>query len=237
MLENEINKQALYSLREFVDFVNQINDKAKHEPASVLLDELISYIQYESYLYEHYDEKMAANKWQNTLEFINWLKSKGTSISDIDADGIEFGNQDGLSNSKPKNLLELTQMISLMTLLEGKNDSSNHGVQLSTLHAAKGLEFGHVYLLGVEEGILPFNNGDDKQSDIEEERRLMYVGVTRAKRSLHISWCKQRRRNGEKISIQPSRFLEEMSLSTQSSNEKSKVDPKAYLEMMKTMFD
>ncbi len=235
MLETEINKQALYSLREFVNFVNEINEKAKHEPASLLLDEMLKYINYEAYLYEHYDEKIAANKWENTTEFINWLKSKGSSEASIDADGVEFGSQDGLS-AKPKNLLELTQMIALMTILEGKNDNKNHGVQLSTLHASKGLEFGHVYLLGAEEGILPFNNGEDKSSDIEEERRLMYVGVTRAKRSLHISWCKQRRKNGEKISIEPSRFLQEMNLNT-NIDKKAKVNPLSYLEMMKAMLN
>ncbi len=240
MLEQSVTAQALHNLRDFVEFINQLNNEAKNQPANILLDQMMKYIQYENYLYEHYDEKMASNKWDSVTEFVNWLKQKGTHSNNIDSGNQAFDTQDGLnlSNMHSKNLFELTQMISLMSVLEGQNNKESNAIQLSTLHAAKGLEFGHVYLIGAEEGILPFSNSEGKQSDIEEERRLMYVGVTRAKRSLHISWCKQRKKNGEKINIEVSRFLKEMNLviSEAESKAKNSISPSLCLEMIKSLF-
>ena len=82
-------------------------------------------------------------------------------------------------------------------------------VRLSTLHAAKGLEFPHVFLVGLEEGILPHRESI-ALGNVEEERRLMYVGITRAQRSLHLSYCRRRKRAGEWNECQPSRFLKEL---------------------------
>jgi ATP-dependent DNA helicase Rep len=100
-------------------------------------------------------------------------------------------------------------MVALMSMLEGREDGEPDAVKLSTLHAAKGLEFGHVFLIGVEEGILPHRESVDNDK-IEEERRLMYVGITRAQKSLNISWCKKRKRAGETEICEPSRFIEEL---------------------------
>jgi ATP-dependent DNA helicase Rep len=107
-------------------------------------------------------------------------------------------------------------MVALMTMLEGQEAESD-AVRLSTLHAAKGLEFPRVFMVGVEEGILPHRGDPDAPADsivarIEEERRLMYVGITRAQRSLHISWCKQRKRARESVACEMSRFIKEMKL-------------------------
>jgi ATP-dependent DNA helicase Rep len=82
-------------------------------------------------------------------------------------------------------------------------------VRLSTLHAAKGLEFPHVFLVGLEEGVLPHREAIDAGS-IDEERRLMYVGLTRAQQTLHLSYCSTRKRAGEKVDCAPSRFLAEL---------------------------
>jgi len=82
-------------------------------------------------------------------------------------------------------------------------------VQLSTLHAAKGLEFKHVFLVGVEEGVLPHRESMDPVK-LEEERRLMYVGITRAQRSLHISYAEKRKQGRDLIPCEPSRFIAEM---------------------------
>ena len=208
-IEAKLAPRQLTPLREFCDFINQIEERAsrpgasgKGENAAALLDELMHEIAYEAYLYDNFDERTAKTKWQNVLEFTNWLKDK--SKGGKHEDGPE------------KNLLELTQMVALMTMLEGR-DQEPDAVHLSTLHAAKGLEFPHVFLVGVEEGILPHLGDPDTPAEqlatrIQEERRLMYVGITRAQRTLHISWCKKRKRGREIVQCEPSRFIEEMKL-------------------------
>jgi ATP-dependent DNA helicase Rep len=107
-------------------------------------------------------------------------------------------------------------MVALMSMLEGKDEEPD-AIRMSTLHASKGLEYPHVYLVGVEEGILPHKGDPDDPVEkiaarIQEERRLMYVGITRAQRTLHVSWCKKRKRAGELLHCDPSRFIKEMAL-------------------------
>jgi len=112
------------------------------------------------------------------------------------------------SEADGKTLLQMTQTIALMNLLESREEEVD-AVSLSTLHAAKGLEFGHVFLVGVEEKILPHERSETPEQ-IEEERRLMYVGITRAQRSLHISYCLKRKRGKDWASCEASRFLKEL---------------------------
>ena len=94
-------------------------------------------------------------------------------------------------------------------MLEGQERGEADAVRLSTLHAAKGLEFAHVFIVGLEEGLLPHREAI-ASGNIDEERRLMYVGITRAQRSLHLSYCRRRKRAGEAVECQPSRFLGEL---------------------------
>ena len=208
-IEAKLPERQLRPLREFCDFINQLEARASRkgasgrgENASAVLDDMMKEIRYEAHLYNSFDDRQALEKWLHVTEFTNWLKEKG--------EGGKTG-EDG-----EKTLLELTQMVALMTMLEGREDTSD-AVRLSTLHAAKGLEFPHVFLIGVEEGILPHRGDPDAPSElmaarIEEERRLMYVGITRAQRSLHISWCKKRKRAREHLKCEPSRFIAEMQL-------------------------
>ncbi len=208
-IEARLNERQLAPLREFCDFINQLEARASRvgpagsgENAGEVLDDMMKAIDYEAYLYGHFDERQAQDKWQNVLDFTGWLKEKGN------------GGRDG--TDEHKSLLELVQMVALMSMLEGR-DQEPDAVRMSTLHASKGLEFGHVFMVGVEEGILPHKGDPDAPPDvvaqrIEEERRLMYVGITRAQRSLTITWCKKRKRARDSMPCEVSRFIKEMRL-------------------------
>jgi ATP-dependent DNA helicase Rep len=163
--------------------------RAPREPAARLLDELVTAIGYEDFLFATCERKQAEARWKSVRDFIGWLSTKG--------------------EADRKNLLELTQTIALITMLEGQEDRDGDSVRLSTLHAAKGLEFAHVYLVGLEEGLLPHRESI-ANGDVDEERRLLYVGITRAQRSVHLSYCRKRKRAGQSVECQPSRFLAEL---------------------------
>ena len=97
-----------------------------------------------------------------------------------------------------------------MDLLErNQEEEEDNAISLMTMHTAKGLEFPYVFLIGFEEEILPHANSMEDDG-LEEERRLAYVGITRAKRYLTITYANMRNKYGEKISCEPSRFLEEL---------------------------
>ena len=191
--QTEIAGRQLDDLLTFCQFINRMQDRASKDPAGEVLNDLLSAIQYEAFLYDSEEPRSAEAKWKNVLDFVGWLTRKGED------------NGEGES----RDLLSLTQMVALMSMLEGREDGEPDAVKLSTLHAAKGLEFGHVFLVGVEEGILPHRESVDTDR-IEEERRLMYVGITRAQKSLNISWCKKRKRAGETEICEASRFIEEL---------------------------
>ena len=184
-----MGNRQLEDLLTFCQFINRIQERAEKDPAGEVLNDLLNAINYEAFLYDTEEPRSAENKWKSVLDFVAWLTRKG--------------------DEDEKNLLALTQMISLMSMLEGRDNEEPDAVKLSTLHASKGLEYGHVFLIGCEEGILPHRESVD-EGKIEEERRLMYVGITRAQKSLHISWCRRRKRAGEHESCEPSRFIAEL---------------------------
>ena len=183
-------------LEQFTAFVNRMQARAEREPADRVLDDLLSAIDYRTHLFDASDQRGAQVRWQNVLDFTGWIAKR------CEADG--------------KNLIAATQSIALLSMLDNEDEDVD-AVRLSTLHAAKGLEFGHVFLVGVEEGLLPHKGNEDdepamRSQRIEEERRLMYVGVTRAQKSLSISWCRKRRRAREHQQCEPSRFIGELGL-------------------------
>ena len=93
---------------------------------------------------------------------------------------------------------------------EGQAEAGEDGVQLMTLHSAKGLEFPQVFLVGMEEGLFPSNKSLDESGRLEEERRLAYVGLTRARQKLVLSYAESRRLHGMEMFGTPSRFLREI---------------------------
>ena len=177
------------TLEAFCALINDLRYRAPREPAGRLLDELVAAIGYEDTGSRQRSTSSAEARWSSVRDFIDWLSRKG--------------------EADRKNLLELTQTIALITMLDGQERRGPDAVRLSTLHAAKGLEFPHVFLVGLEEGILPHREAIDA-GNVDEERRLMYVGVTRAQKSLHLSYCRRRKRAGETVDCQPSRFIAEL---------------------------
>jgi len=181
--------RAHATLVAFVDLIEGLRARAQRESAGKLIDELVRAIAYEDHLVASFDKREAGAKVESVRDFVGWLAKK--------------------ADTDRKSLIEIAQTIALVTMLEGRDADEADVVRLSTLHAAKGLEFPHVFLVGLEEGILPHRESVENGA-IDEERRLMYVGITRAERSLHLSFCRARTRAGGRVDTAPSRFLKEL---------------------------
>ena len=234
--------RAVGSLHEFGRYVNDLEFRARQtlgaEAARSFLAEWLKEIGYEKHLYDNEDsEKLAAARWTNVMEFCDWMAARcGGQIDD--AAGVT-------TQSEIKHLLEVAQTISLLSTISERETDQNV-VTLSTLHAAKGLEWPHVLLVGVNEGLLPFKLSDeappggraDGPQDesitdrLQEERRLMYVGITRAQRSLAVSWTRKRKKGRELVASQPSRFIAEMALDAKTVKE----DPREKLKALRAEF-
>ncbi len=220
-LSSVIAPKILGGLHEFGREINDLEFRAKHtkgnEDAKTFLMDWLKSIGYEKFLFDNEDnEKVASQRWTNVLEFCDWIANRcGGQIED--AAGVTTAQEQ-------KNLLEVVQTVSLLSTLSEREQDQNV-VTLSTLHAAKGLEWPHVVLIGINEDLLPFKPSSQEDGEaltevqmfaqtqrIEEERRLMYVGITRAQFSLVVSWCKRRKKGREIVGALPSRFIAEMSL-------------------------
>ena len=238
-LPSVMSKRALDGLHEFGRYINDLEYRARHtkgaEDARAFLNTWLKEIEYEKHLYDGEDsEQAAASRWTNVMEFCDWMAQRcGGKIDD--AAGVS------LADSEPKSLMEVAQTISLLSTISEREQEQNV-VTLSTLHASKGLEWPHVMLVGCNEGLLPFKLDDDEGRQekvaentlerLQEERRLMYVGITRAQRSLAVSWVKRRKKGREMVAAQPSRFIAEMALDKTTTKE----DPREKLKALRAEF-
>lgn len=222
-----VSGRAIGSLHEFGRYVNDLEYRARHtvgaEDAKALLLGWLKDIGYEQHLHDGEDsEKLAASRWANVLDFVDWIAKRC---------GGELENDGGLSvETEKKSVLEVAQTISVIISLAERGDDQNV-VTLSTLHAAKGLEWPHVVLAGVNEGLLPFRSDDEEMTAqrLEEERRLMYVGITRARTTLAVSTLRRRKRGRDTVQGVPSRFIKEMKLDEVTTKE----DPRAKLKALR----
>lgn len=225
-LGTRVGEKALHRLEKFCHWVNDTADKMQRGDTFSVMQEFINQINYENWLKENSKTDAAAErKIKNVYELIEWLKR----IADKEPDN-------------EKSLAEIVSKIMLMDILERNEEQEAHDqVSLMTLHAAKGLEFPHVFLIGMEENILPHQNSIENGS-IEEERRLAYVGITRAQRTCTFSYCTHRKRYGEISEAEPSRFLNELPQDDLEWVQKKQLNPeeqkqrgKASLAHLKTM--
>ena len=221
-----LKSKAIDGLHEFGRYVNEFQDKAKAtigaEAAKPMLLEWLKDIGYEQHLHDGEDsEKVAQNRWSNVLDFIDWIAKRC---------GGEITQEGGTFESEKKSVLEIAQSISVILSLAERGDEQDV-VTLSTLHASKGLEWPHVVLVGINEGLLPFRSDTEEMTAerLEEERRLMYVGITRARTTLAISTLKRRKKGRDTVMGIPSRFIKEMKLH----EAKSQEDPRERLKRLR----
>ncbi|CAN5119057.1 UvrD-helicase domain-containing protein [soil metagenome] len=226
-LGSVLNARALGSLHEFGRYVNDLEYKARHttgsEDAKALIMGWLKDIDYEKHLYEGEEsEKAAASRWSNVMDFVDWVAKRC---------GGEIENDGGLTTeTERKSVIEVAQTISVIISLAERGDEQDV-VTLSTLHASKGLEWPHVVLAGVNEGLLPFKSEEDDMTPerLEEERRLMYVGITRARTTLAVSTLRRRKRGRDTVQGIPSRFIGEMKLD----EVVAKIDPREKLKLLR----
>jgi len=228
-LDSALPKRSIEALHEFGRAINELERRARETTgeaaARAFLLGWLKDIGYEQALHDEADSPpLAASRWTNVLDFVDWVARRcgGTGAA---ATGDE---------TEPKSVLEVAQSISVIVSLAERGDDQNV-VTLSTLHAAKGLEWPHVVLAGVNEGLLPFRGEEGEEAAaqavrIEEERRLMYVGITRARRTLVVSTLARRKRGRETVAGVPSRFLAEMKLAEEGG---ARPDPRAKLKALR----
>lgn len=194
-LLEKLPPKKIKAVHDFSVWFQELIPLAKTEPMKVI-HEIIQHTEYENWLYETSPSPKAAEiRMANVEQLLQWLHSS-----------IE-----GYDDKEPLSLEETVFKFTLRDMLE-RNDDKDHDdskVQLMTLHASKGLEFPYVYLIGMNEGILPHQNSIDEEN-IDEERRLTYVGITRAQKQLTLSYSLQRKQYGELNACEPSRFLFEL---------------------------
>ena len=194
-LIQRVTPKAYDALQKFARWIVELNDEIQRSEPERAVRSMLASLHYEEYLYEYATSPKAAEmQSKNVATLFDW-------VADM-LKGDEF--------NEPMNLNQIVTRLTLRDMLErGEEEDDSDQVQLMTLHASKGLEFPHVFLIGMEEGILPHQTSID-EDNVEEERRLAYVGITRAQRNLWFSLCKERRQFGELIRPEPSRFLLEL---------------------------
>jgi len=191
-LHNHLSPKRQGPLKQFEYWLNSIMERSQTESPTKVIDTLLEEIEYQDWIAKQSaSPEQAEMRWRNVEDLLKWVHSIA-------------------SKGEDKSLSDVVSAISLMGILEKNDDDGDSNVvSLMTLHAAKGLEFPHVTIVGMEEEILPHRTSIEDDM-VDEERRLFYVGITRAQRELTLSYANQRKRYGELIECTPSRFLDEL---------------------------
>jgi len=188
-----VSGKAASLIQGFIAWLNDLIVSSHDTKPHAMVERIVTEIAYEDWLKNICSsDKQAEQRMSNVHEIIDWTRRLYE-----DGDGKET-------------IGDIISHMCLMDLLErNQEEEEENAISLMTMHTAKGLEFPYVFLVGIEEEILPHVNSMEEDG-LEEERRLAYVGITRAKRFLTITYANVRNKYGEKISCEPSRFLEEI---------------------------
>ena len=192
-LRQRLNERAYNRLHRFSDWLVSFGQQVRADEPVAALRQLLQALDYSGWLRDSSDSRAAAERRLGRVEeLVSWF---------------------GRLQTQPEGPRDLESMVSRMQLLDlldrHSEEEEQDAVRLMTLHAAKGLEFPHLFLVGMEEDLLPHHSSIESDT-IAEERRLAYVGITRAQRTLTMTLAQRRRRGGERVRCQPSRFLEEL---------------------------
>ncbi|HIH4782704.1 TPA: DNA helicase Rep [Morganella morganii] len=193
-LGQTLSCQGLAALTNFTGWLAEVEKLVEREPLIAVRD-LLHGLDYQSWLFEtSASPKAAEMRMKNVDQLFSWMAEM------LEGDDL----------NEPMTLAQVVTRFTLRDMMErGEEAEELDQVQLMTLHASKGLEFPYVFLVGMEEGILPHQSSID-EDNVDEERRLAYVGITRAQKSLFFTLCRERRQYGELIRPEPSRFLYEL---------------------------
>lgn len=194
-IQEHLPESSLRRLREFSTWLNRINQLAETSDPVDAIKEMIHDIDYEAWLHQNSSSATVAEKRMANVWF---LVDSIKSTLDTDDDEDSLGLKDAIAKLVLRDLLERQE-----------EEEETDTVQLLTLHAAKGLEFPFVFIIGMEEELLPHRNSIE-DGNIDEERRLAYVGITRAQKELTMSYAVKRKQFGQIIDTTPSRFLDEL---------------------------
>ncbi|HEX5574799.1 MAG TPA: 3'-5' exonuclease, partial [Gemmatimonadales bacterium] len=185
----ELRPNVREAFRAFAGLIDGAAQRQNLPPAD-LLEHLIRAIDYEAVLTAEGPE--GADRWENVRELVASAANWSEEVPGDDEDGTPL-----------ERFLAEAALLSSADTVEGEEQ----GVTLMTLHTAKGLEWPVVVLAGLEHGLFPLARAEEQPTGLEEERRLCYVGLTRAKDKLYLTWARARRRGGELRPGIASRFL------------------------------
>jgi ATP-dependent DNA helicase Rep len=198
-LQSRIPEKNLERLQRFAHWIKQVTRNCGGDRPVDAIREMLNDIDYEGWLHQNSASSKAAEKrMENVFYLVESLQKTIDKNSSDDDDGEESRIEDAVAKLVLRDMMERQE----------EEDLSDQ-VQLMTLHASKGLEFPHVFMVGMEEELLPHRNSIE-DNNIEEERRLTYVGITRAQRTLTMTLAGKRKQFGEMSETTPSRFLDEL---------------------------
>jgi DNA helicase-2/ATP-dependent DNA helicase PcrA len=182
--------RALASLRTFRDLIATLSDVARHDSLSITIGKVLDQ---SGYLQDLRDDRSedSDSRIENLMELVSAAREYESREAEASLGGF-------------------TDKLSLLSEADEEQGSREARIWLMTLHAAKGLEFPTVIMTGLEEGVFPHSRAFDEEDELAEERRLCYVGMTRARSSLVLTGAARRRVFGEYQSMQPSRFMNEV---------------------------